>query len=114
MDQYGTEADAMQKVIQQMIADNAANPDVMESASFKKYHGMYTETLSAFNIAKDEVEKMYVPAQIRNENTTWQLDYGSCVLTITHNTEKYFNDAVALDISDVDPSATDIVINRKA
>ena len=111
---YGTETDAMQKVVQQLINENGANPDVLESASFKKYHEMYIESNTKFGIAREGIEKSYVPAQLRNENTTWQLDYGTCVLTITHKTEKYTDTSVILDISDVDLSARDIEINRRA
>lgn len=107
----GTESDAMQKVIQQMITDNSTNPDVLSSVAFKKYHEMYTETHTAFELEKEGIERDFVPSAVKNERTEWRLDYITAVLTVTHSSDMFNNNLP--DISDIDPSASGIEMQWK-
>lgn len=66
--------------------------------TFKEYHKDYEEAFTAYSLAKDDVQKKYIPQALLDKdafNTKWKLEYATAELTITYSgkaiSEEEFN-----------------------
>lgn len=50
---------------------------------YKEYEEKYFNSMYAFEIAKDEFEKKYIPSQYCNPNYIWNLIYKDNIVKIT-------------------------------
>lgn len=48
----------------------------------KMYFDEYIEFAIKANLAKEELQYMYIPAGIMNKNTEWSLDYRTNIITV--------------------------------
>jgi len=54
-------------------------------ATFKKYNQRYEEKYAAFEVAKKELEKNWIPKKLLDANVQikWELDYSSGIMAVT-------------------------------
>lgn len=94
IERLGHEVDGAKELIAFMI-DSRRD---IKSDTFKEYHDEYIKNLTAYNIAKEEIKKRYIPKALLDKDasgTTWELEFETAELTITNNgkviTEEEFN-----------------------
>lgn len=83
MERLSYEVEGAKRVIKELISDNDLNPIILEGEIFKKYNERYEEKFAAFEIAKQQLERDYIPEVLKSINTRWNLDFGTGIMTIT-------------------------------
>ncbi len=74
------------RVVRGLLEDHQFDDDprqFLDSDIFKVYEEKTSKALLAYETAKEDLEKRYVPEEIKGKNYQWELDYSSCVLTFT-------------------------------
>ena len=56
---------------------------LLDSPNFKRYCKLQAEAKATFELAKQEVEKMCVPADLAGHRVEWNLDYATQIVTLT-------------------------------
>lgn len=74
------EVNSRREVIQFMLTkpDPGFNKEL-----FDAYNKEYAEFYAQYDMAKMELQKQYIPEELVAKNASWNLDFGSCELTIT-------------------------------
>lgn len=85
LERLNYEVEGMKRVIKEIITDSAFNTAIFEAENFKVYNQRYEERLAAYEVAKDEMIKVAIPAEVRDANAVaeWNLDFASGILTFT-------------------------------
>ena len=90
---FAFEAEGRKKIVMEMIDANKDNPAIIESATFEKYHKGYIEAMASFEIARSQIEKIFVPKELRTSElgsyTQWNLDYLTNEMTIDFKSDVY-------------------------
>ena len=68
-----------------LLENHADDPDFLESAIFQKYQKEEFDEKKAFENAKQDFQTTYVPAELREHQISWSLDYQTRILTITQH-----------------------------
>ena len=74
------------RVVRGYLEDHQFDEDpepFLNSAIFKSYEDRTAKALLAYETAKEDLEKRYVPDSYKNKNYKWELDYSTCELTFT-------------------------------
>ena len=94
IERLGHEVEGAKELIAFMI-DSGRD---IKSDTFKEYNDEYIRALTAYNIAKEELSKKYIPEALLEKDasgTKWELKFATSELTITNNgkvlTEDEFN-----------------------
>lgn len=58
---------------------------------FDHYNKEYAEFYAQYDMAKTELQKTYIPEELKSKNITWNLDFNSCTLTITEEDSEECN-----------------------
>lgn len=85
LERLSYEVEGMKRVIKEIITDSAFNTAIFEAANFKAYNQKYEERIAAYEVAKDEMIKTVIPAEVRDANAIaeWNLDFSTGILTFT-------------------------------
>ena len=90
---FAFEAEGRKKIVMEMIDANKDNPAIIESATFEKYHKLYIEAMASFEIARTQIEKIFVPKELRTSElgsyTQWNLDYLTNEMIINFKSDIY-------------------------
>ena len=62
---------------------NDVDGSAINSKPFNHFMSLLTEAEAHFELAKQEIEDVYVPALVKEHSYEWNLDYKSKILTIT-------------------------------
>lgn len=91
LQRFAFEMEGQKRIIKELIVDNATSPAVLEGETFKKYNEKYEQSSASFEIAKGEIERKFVPAELKNAPglTNWNLDYSTAVMTITYSGKEF-------------------------
>lgn len=76
----------------EIIAFMLENDKGINTESFKQYKAEYNEAKAAFDIAKEDAQKRFVPAALIDQdaaNTSWTLDYATNTVKVTYNGKKF-------------------------
>ena len=68
-----------------LLENHSDDPDFLESAIFQKYQKEEFDAKKAFENAKQDFQTTYVPAELREHQISWSLDYQTRILTITQH-----------------------------
>lgn len=60
---------------------------IEKTQAFKNYQDEYFEHFTAFEVAKAEIEKAYIPKDWVGHDVEWNLDYISCEIIFTKKCE---------------------------
>lgn len=85
MERLSFEIEGSKRIIKELITDNDTNSSILESETFKKFNARYEEKFAAFEIAKQELEREYIP-KVLVENFIsfkWNLNFSTGIMTIT-------------------------------
>lgn len=77
------EVEGQKRIIKELILENATNPTFLDSDTFKKYQERYSERFAEYELAKKELEEVYVPKTLSEHDTSWELDFRTATLEIT-------------------------------
>ena len=71
-------------VVQSCLDLHKLDPDAsfLESPIFKGYQDQMSEACAAYNVAKAEIEKTFVPKEYRDNGCTWNLNFTTNQLEI--------------------------------
>ena len=85
MERLSYEVEGSKRIIKELITDNADNSSVLEGATFKKYNQRYEEKFAAYEVAKQELQKEYIPKVLIEDKVplNWNLDFSSGIMTVT-------------------------------
>ena len=56
--------------------------DLQETESYKQYHKEYLEYYAKYELAKQEIENIYIKPLYGNVSVAWNLDFATATLTI--------------------------------
>ncbi len=94
LERLSREVEGSKDIISFMIENNKN----INTDAFKAYKKEFDEVYAEFDLAKQDVQKKYVPAELVDkdkEHTSWSLDYATHDITITYDgrlfTEEQFN-----------------------
>ena len=94
LERLSREVEGSKDIISFMIENNKN----INTDAFKSYKKEFDEVYAEFDLAKQDVQKKFVPTALTDadaEHTSWSLDYATHDLTITYNgkqfTEEQFN-----------------------
>lgn len=94
IERLGHEVDGAKEIIAYMLESDRG----IKSNTFKEYNDEYIRALTAYNIAKEELSKKYIPKALLEKDasgTKWELKFATSELTVTNNgkvlTEDEFN-----------------------
>ena len=94
VERLSREVEGSKEIISFMLENNKN----ISSDSFKEYKKEFDEKKAEFDIAKQEVQKQFVPQGLIDfdgNNTSWELDYATQTITIKYIgkrlTEEKFN-----------------------
>lgn len=119
---FSYDMETRKDIIIQLIITNINSPEILESSTFKKYHDLYAESLSSFEITKSELELFYIPAPLRESLvgiTTWDIDFSTNIFSIDYTGNDFDDDPASLEfaVPDEDIEITvvsEIVSNNKS
>ena len=82
----------------EIIAFMLENNKNVNTEAFKSYKKEFDATKAEFDLAREDVQKKYVPQALIDadgDNTSWELDYGTAIIKVKYNghklTEEQFN-----------------------
>lgn len=79
------EVEGMKKVVKEIITDAQDNPAVLDGAAFQTYEKRYQERNAAYEVAKNELQKTWIPQDLQNKIVTWNLDFSTGILSFDAN-----------------------------
>lgn len=82
MERLSFEVEGSKRIIKEIIMDNVSNPSVLEGETFKKFNQRFEEKHAAFEIAKSELEKNYIPEVLNGVAFNWNLDFSTGIMTL--------------------------------
>lgn len=85
LERLSFEVEGMKKVVKEIITDAQDNPAVLDGAAFKTYEKRYQERNAAYEVAKNELQKAWIPADLQNSIIQWNLDFATGVLSFDVN-----------------------------
>ena len=80
------ERTARENIIMRML-EMGDKESIEETQAFKNYQKEYFEQFTAFEVAKAEIEKEYIPKEWLGHQIDWSLDYSTCEITFTKKCE---------------------------
>ena len=69
-------------IIALLLETHQNDVSVITSPTFIKYQELTGESVAAYDIAKAELEQMYVPKELNGHQINWNLDFNTSILTI--------------------------------
>ena len=81
----GFEVDGRRGVIDRYLEKHMNDTDssAIDSKPFNHFMSLLCEAEAHYELAKQQIEKTYIPAIFKDHNATWNLDFNTGELTIT-------------------------------
>lgn len=90
LQRFAYDYEARKNIIKEMINSNPDDASVMDGATFQRYHEAFIKSSTDFEIAKGEIERLFVPEELKTTGlVTWNLDYSLAQITINYHGTKY-------------------------
>lgn len=76
------EVESMKEIVSLLMENNRHDSSFIQTPIFKEYSKELTEAIASFELAKSELEKNFVPEELKEHNYNWNLDFSTYELTI--------------------------------
>ena len=76
------EVESMKGIVSLLMENNRHDASFIQTPVFKGYSKELAEATAAFELAKSELEKSFVPEKLKGHNFNWNLDFATYELTI--------------------------------
>lgn len=79
----GLEYNQKKSVISGLLEDHRYDEDAsfIDSEIFQAYESKMAKAMYAFDSLKKQIEKEYMPDEVKGRNCKWNLDYDTCEMT---------------------------------